>query len=245
MIVGTIRHGADRGVNRAELTEMLARCAIFEAISPPAAAALAGRLQPVTFPRRRTIFVEGQPGYDLYVLLSGKVKIRHRTTDGRESLIAVLGPNDVFGELALFDPGPRTSTVTTVTPVHAVTLDRQALRSTIVTHPEIAEQLLQVLARRLRRTNDNLRDLIFTDVPGRVARQLLDLATRFGASHQGAMCVDHNLSQKELAQLIGSSRETVNKALLDFAQRGWIRYQGTTVHIDEPGELARRAECEI
>jgi CRP/FNR family transcriptional regulator, cyclic AMP receptor protein len=223
------------------VNDVLARAGILQGVTPEAAAALASHLRHLSFPRRHTVFVQGEPGDDLYIILAGKVKIRHRTAAGHETLIAILGPADMFGELALFDPGPRTSTVTTLTEVHAVTMDRHALQAWIVEHPEIAEQLLRVLARRLRRTNDTLCDLIFTDVPGRVAKQLLNLAMRFGSSDADALRVDHQLTQLELAQLVGSSRETVNKALSDFTQRGWIRQQGKTLFIDEPAKLARRA----
>lgn len=225
------------------MDETLARASIFEEIAPDAVDALARHLQRVSFPRRRTVFVEGEPGDDLYVIVSGSVKIRHQTADGRETVFAVLGPGDVFGELALFDPGPRTSTVITLTDVETVRMDRRALRTWIQERPEIAEQLLRVLARRLRHTNNALCDLIFTDVPARVAKQILDLATRFGTSDGGPVLVEHHLTQKELAQLVGSSRETVNKALSDFAQRGWIRQQGKALIIDQPSKLAHRARA--
>lgn len=152
-----------------------------------------------------------------------------------------MGPSDMFGELSIFDPGPRTSSATTITEVRAVSMDRDALRAWIADRPEIAEQLLRVLARRLRRTNNNLADLIFTDVPGRVAKQLLQLAQRFGTQEGGAMRVTHDLTQEEIAQLVGASRETVNKALADFAHRGWIRLEGKSVLISDSERLARRA----
>jgi CRP/FNR family cyclic AMP-dependent transcriptional regulator len=121
-------------------------------------------------------------------------------------------------------------------------MDRDALRAWIADRPEIAEQLLQVLARRLRRTNNNLADLIFTDVPGRVAEQLLALAQRFGTQEDGALRVTHDLTQEEIAQLVGASRESVNKALAEFAHRGWIRIDVTTVWIGDSERLARRAK---
>jgi CRP/FNR family transcriptional regulator, cyclic AMP receptor protein len=152
-----------------------------------------------------------------------------------------MGPSDIFGELAVFDPGPRTSSATTITEVHAVSMDRDALRAWIADRPEIAEQLLRVLARRPRRTNDNLADLIFTDVPGRVAKQLLALAQRFGTQEDGAVRVTHDLTQEAIAQLVGASRETVNKALADFAHRGWIRLEGKSVLICDSERLAGRA----
>lgn len=223
------------------MNEVLARAGIFQGVDPAAVAKLTGRLDPVTFRRGQCVFLEGDAGDRLYVIVEGKVKISRRALDGRENVLAVLGPAEIFGELALFDPGPRTSTVTTLTNVRAMSMDRAALSAWIRDHPEIAEQLLRVLARRLRRTNDIVTDVIFTDVPGRVAKQLLTLAQRFGVREGAALRVDHELTQLELAQLVGSSRETVNKALGEFTQRGWIRVQGKTVFIEAPERLARRA----
>ena len=223
------------------MDEALARAGIFQGVEPTAVAALAKQLQPVDFPRGHVIFNEGEPGDRLYIITTGKVKIGRRSPDGRENLLTIMGPSDMFGELSIFDPGPRTSTATTVTEVRAVTMDRDALKSWIDQRPEIAEQLLRVLARRLRRTNNNLADLIFTDVPGRVAKALLDLSNRFGQPVDGGIRVPHDLTQEELAQLVGASRETVNKALADFAARGWLHLEPRAVVLHDTERLARRS----
>lgn len=223
------------------MDESLVKAGIFQGVDPAAVDALTSALEPVDFPRAHVIFNEGEPGDRLYIVASGKVKIGRRSADGRENLLAVFGPSDMFGELSIFDPGPRTSTATTVTEVRAMTMDRAALREWITKRPDIAEQLLRVIARRLRRTNNMLADLIFTDVPGRVAKALLQLAQRFGAQEAGMLRVTHDLTQEEIAQLVGASRETVNKALADFAHRGWLRLEGKSVLILEPERLARRA----
>jgi CRP-like cAMP-binding protein len=151
--------------------------------------------------------------------------------------MAIIGPSDIFGELSIFDPGPRTSGATTITEVRAVSMDRDALRAWIKHRPEIAVRLLRVLARQLRRTNDDLADLIFTDVPGRVAKQLLRLARRFGSREGDELRVTHDLTQEEIAQLVGASREAVNKTLADFARRDWIRLEGKSVLISDPDAL--------
>lgn len=147
----------------------------------------------------------------------------------------------MFGELTIFDPGPRTSTAITVTAVRDATMDRGALKAWIDQRPDIAYQLLRVLARRLHRTNDSLADLIFTDVPGRVAKTLLEPAQRFGTSEAGSVRVAHDLTQGKIAQLVGASRETVNKALADFTHCGWLRVEGKSVLISDPQRLGRRA----
>jgi CRP/FNR family transcriptional regulator, cyclic AMP receptor protein len=221
--------------------EILARAGIFQGVEPRALSALLTQLRPVDFPRGHTIFAEGEPGDRLYIISSGKVKIVRRSADGRENLLTIMGPPDMFGELSVFDPGPRTSSVITITDVRAVWMDRDALHAWITERPQIAEQLLRVLARRLRRTNNDLADLILTDVPGRVAKQLLALGQRFGTEQDGGLRVTHDLTQVEIAQLVGASRETVNKALADFAQRGWIRLDGKSVLICDSERLAHRA----
>ena len=220
---------------------ILGRAAILQGVEPDGIGALITQLQPIALGPRQVIFAEGDPGDRLYILTSGKVKIGRRSADGREALLTVLGPPDMFGELAIFDPGPRTSTATTLTAVEAVSLDQQALRAWIADRPQITEQLLRVLARRLRRTNDTVTDLIFTDVSARVAKRLLALAQRFGTQQDGVVRVEHNLTRGELAHLVGASRDMVNTTLADFTARGWIRLERTTIFITNSEQLAKRA----
>ena len=223
------------------IQDTLAKAGIFQGVDADAVAALIKEMETLTFSRGTTIFDEGEPGDRLYIIVDGKVKLARHAPDGRENLLSVMGPSDMFGELSIFDPGPRTSSAVCVTEVTAATMDSQMLKQWITDHPEISQQLLRVLARRLRRTNASLADLIFTDVPGRVAKTLLQLANRFGTHEGGALRVNHDLTQEEIAQLVGASRETVNKALATFAHRGWIRLEGKSVLIVDTEHLARRA----
>ena len=223
------------------MDEVLAKAGLFQGVAPEAAEALAGSLSYNDHVRGDTVFAEGEQGDTLYIVLSGKVKVGRKAADGRENMLSVMGPSDMFGELSLFDPGPRTATATVVTDSRLASLAHASLRPWITDRPEIAEQLLRVLARRLRRTNDALADLIFTDVPGRVAKALLGLADRFGTEEAEGVRVHHDLTQEELAQLVGASRETVNKALADFASRGWMRVDSRAVTILDRDRLARRA----
>jgi CRP-like cAMP-binding protein len=220
---------------------ILAQAAIFQGVEASAVRALTEELRPIHVKSGHIFFTEGEPGDRLYIIISGKVKTGRRSSDGREGLFTMRGPSESFGELSVFDPGPRTSTATAISDVGVAPVEGAAMRAWIADRPEVAERLLRVLARRLRRTDDILSDLILADVPGRLAKQLLQLAQRFGVQENGAVRVTHELTQEELAQLIGSSRETVNKALSDFSQRGWIRLEGKSVLIAESGRLARRA----
>ena len=221
--------------------EILARAGIFQGVDPEAVADLISDMESVRYPRGTTIFEEGDPGDRLYIITAGKIKLARHAPDGRENLLSVMGASDMFGELSIFDPGPRTSSAVCVTDVQAATMTSEMLRKWVDDYPSISQQLLRVLARRLRRTNNNLADLIFTDVPGRVAKTLLQLANRFGSQEGGALRVNHDLTQEEIAQLVGASRETVNKALATFAHRGWIRLEGKSVLIVDTESLAKRA----
>jgi len=147
----------------------------------------------------------------------------------------------MFGELSIFDPAPYTSNATAVTEVRAVSIDLDTLQAWIAQRPDIAGQLLADMARRLRQTSNDFTDYMFTDVPGRVAKQLLRMGRRFGVQERGRLRVVHDLTQDEIAGLAGSSRETVNKALAVLARRGLIRVEGKSVVIIDADQLARRA----
>ena len=222
------------------MDQPVTRAAIFRPLGPNVVAAVSQRLLFADYRPGQLIFAEGELGDRLYIIASGKVKVACRAPGGREMVQAVLGPSDMFGELAVFDSGPRSSTATAVTEVRAMFAERAALRACITDHPEIAEQLLRVLARRLRRTIDNQVELMATDARGRLARLLLQLGQQFGSQNDGAIYVSHDLTQEELAQLIGASRETVNQALTDFARRGWIQLSDKSVLILDSEHLMQR-----
>lgn len=223
------------------MDDLRAQVPLFASLDEGAWEALAPRLSRSAGDRGQLLFAEGDVGDALFACLTGKVKISRAAADGRENLLAVLGPGEVFGELSLFDPGERTATATALTDMTMLVFRHADLRPWLQERPDAAEQLLQVLARRLRRTNDAMADLVFTDVPGRVAKALLDLSQRFGVTDGGGTRVRHDLTQEELAQLVGASRETVNKALADFAGRGWLRLESRAVTIVDRDRLERRA----
>jgi CRP-like cAMP-binding protein len=188
----------------------------------------------------QSLFKEGDDGDNLYVVSNGKVKLGTKSPDGRENLLMILGPGDMFGELSLFDSGPRTATATAVTDSKLLTLGQEKVIPWVKEYPEVSLQLLARLASRLRRTNEVVGDLVFSDVPGRVAKALIDLGVKFGEKRSEGFVVNHDLTQEELAQLVGASRETVNKALADFAQRGWLRLEARSVMILDYERLLKR-----
>ena len=214
---------------------------LFAALDDDAANALMASMTASRLERGDVLFREGDRGDRLYVIGEGKIKLGLTSIDGRENLLAILGPGEMFGELSLFDPGPRTATATAVAETQLIALGHEDLNTFLSGRPAVATTMLAALARRLRRTNEALSDLVFTDVPGRVAKALLDLSSRFGRPSEDGLLVAHDLTQEELAQLVGASRETVNKALADFATRGWIKLEARAVVLIDIERIQRRA----
>jgi CRP-like cAMP-binding protein len=171
------------------------------------------------------------------VVLAGLVKLVRPGRHGREMIVALMGPGDEFGEAALFDPAPRSVTAVAVEDGRVARIDATALRREMARRPELADRLLQTAARRVRRSTEAVTELVVLDAAARVARRLLDLHERFGDRDAGVL---HGLTQEELAQLVGVTRETVNKILGDFADQGWLRCEGRAVRVLLPDLLARR-----
>lgn len=220
---------------------ILRQAPLFRELDDEAFEALSSSMGEVALERGSVLFHEGDSGDQLYVVIDGKVKMGRHGASGRENLLAVLGPGQMFGELSVFDPGPRSATATAVTRCTLRMLEHADLTPWLAGRPEVAKGLLGQLAGRLRRANDVVSDLVFSDVPGRVAKALLDLASRFGERTDHGLVVHHELTQEELAQLVGASRETVNKALADFAARGWMRLEPRSVTILDIERVQRRA----
>jgi CRP-like cAMP-binding protein len=224
------------------MEDVLSQAPLFLALDKEAAAALRSTMVEVNLSRGDELFVEGDPGDRLYVIVEGKFKLGTTSGDGRESLLAVLGPGEMFGELSLFDPGPRTATATAITDSKVLGLGHEDLGPWLEGRPGVSKALLEALAQRLRRTNEALADLVFSDVPGRVAKALLELSEKFGTRRDDGLYVSHDMTQEELAQLVGASRETVNKALAEFAQRGWVKLEPRAVLLVDTERLERRAK---
>jgi len=219
---------------------VIRKAPLFTGLDASAADALRASMNLVKLRKGQSLFKEGDDGDHLFVVSSGKVKLGTKSVDGRENLLMILGPGDMFGELSLFDSGPRTATATAVTDSKLLALGQDKVIPWVKEHPEVSLQLLARLASRLRRTNEVVGDLVFSDVPGRVAKALIDLGVKFGDKRTEGLFVNHDLTQEELAQLVGASRETVNKALADFAQRGWLRLEARSVMILDYERLLKR-----
>ncbi|MCL2803875.1 MAG: Crp/Fnr family transcriptional regulator [Micrococcales bacterium] len=223
-------------------SKIIRSAGLFGGLSEDAATSLLAAMTPMRLARGQVLFRHGETGDRLYLIQTAKIKLGTPSPDGRENLLAVLGPGEMVGELTLFDPGPRTATATAVMAGKVLELSHAGMVAWLSQNPTAARQLLAEMAGRLRRTNDALSDMIFTDAPGRIAKTLIDLAERFGEPTDHGIQVTHGLTQEELAQLVGASRETVNKALNGFVARGWIRLEGrgcVLLNLEQLGQRAR------
>ncbi|GAA1688598.1 Crp/Fnr family transcriptional regulator [Mycolicibacterium murale] len=187
-----------------------------------------------------TVFTEGDTDDRLYVVVDGKVALGCHCEDGRQCVFAVVGRSEMFGEESALDHGPRTSCAVTLTQVEVICIPRQVLRSWLAADPGMTDQIFRVMARRIRRSHNRITDVAYADVPSRVAKNLLGLAQQFGVQRDGDIVVTTDLTQEQFAQLVGTTRESVNKALCEFSERGWIQTDGTTIVIHDSAPLSGR-----
>jgi len=188
--------------------------------------------------RNQVIFHQDDPGDSLYVVLSGRVRIVLPSPEGEDIVLAVFASRDCFGELSLLDGKPRSATAIAQDACEVLTLGRFEFLEHVAGHPAVALQVLQTLAARLRRTNVLLADFAFMDLSARLAKRLLELARTQGERTGPHAPISIQITQGELASLVGSRRESVNKELHAFAERGLLVIQRGCILIKDPEVLA-------
>jgi CRP/FNR family cyclic AMP-dependent transcriptional regulator len=226
------------------LVASIARIPFFAGLDADALGRVAATLRTRRFRRGEVIFHAGDPGDALFLIMTGEIKISLPSETGDEAILATLRVGDVFGELALLDGAPRSATATCLVATETVVLPRVAFRELIATEPAVRDALLASLAGELRRLTMHVEELHFLDMTGRVAARLVRLAGEVGRSDgDGVIRLPSTLTQGELAAMVGSTRQTVNKLLGQFADDGLIRLDRSGMVIaDLPGlvEMARR-----
>ncbi|MDH3743845.1 MAG: Crp/Fnr family transcriptional regulator [Acidobacteriota bacterium] len=180
-------------------------------------------LQRRKFAGGTNIITVAQPGEVIFVLLQGSVKIYVDQIDGSEVILAFLGPGDTVGEMGLIGSSGRSASVLTLEETVCLAMDRGSFRVCLKTVPGLSFNLVQLLSRRLRLANEQVQALSTLDVRGRVARQLLAFAQRYGeAGSTAEVSIPLRLTQTDLASLVGASRERVNQVIVDFKDRRFI-----------------------
>lgn len=222
------------------MAQVIGRVPLFAGLSPEQAARLEEVTQRRTFKRGEVIFHKGDSGSTLFMIVLGQVKILLPSDSGEEALLAVLDAGDFFGELSLIDEQPRSATVVATEQTETLVLHRDDFLNFLSTNPGLAIDMLRVLAQRLRETDEFIEDAIFLDVPGRLAKKLLELAGTYGRETPDGTVIGLRLTQQELATMVGATRESVNKHLRAYRSRGYIEIDRQRIVILRPKELQRR-----
>ena len=216
---------------RDALTEALARVWIFQELSQEELAHLSELAQTKIYKPRETIVEKGDSATEFFVLLRGRAKVGAPGADGSHAAINVMGPGEVFGEIAILDGQPRSATVTTLEECEMAVVNKAAFNDLLTASPSIAVKLLNVLAGRVRELTTRIEDRSFLDVPARLAKQLLWLAKSHGVESGRAVRIDLRLSQQELGDLVGATRESVNKQLREWTRGGILRQERDCIEI--------------
>lgn len=185
---------------------------------------------------REVVVRQGDEQGDLYAVVAGRLKVSIANVDGDEMVLSILGPGDVFGEIALLDRQPRSASVSALEACDLLVVERRPFHDLLLRVPALALSLMQVMAKRLRELTDHAQDVSLLGVSARLARALLALARRFGERRAGKLEVALKLSQQELGEMVGATREMVNKCLRKWSDAGLIEVAaGKLVINDEDG----------
>jgi CRP/FNR family cyclic AMP-dependent transcriptional regulator len=217
-------------------TDVLKKVPLFSDLSEAELARFADVTREREYPKNSVILFEDDPGDALYIVSSGQVKVVLIGEDGREVILSVLGDGDFFGEMALIDDEPRSAHVIAMRDSQLLVLRRDDFQAELVAQPKIGLKLLRVLVQRLRRADEKIGGLVLLDVNGRVARLLLDLADEGGGPK-----ITRRLTHHTIAQMIGSSRETVSRAMRELVDRGLIEVTRREISIKSREGLAMLA----
>ena len=209
---------------------------LFSRLADEELARVAALARERAYPRNSVILFEDDPGDALYVVVTGQVKVVLVGEDGREVILAVLGEGDFFGEMALIDDEPRSAHVMAMEDAKLLVLRRDDFHEALDKHPRIALGLLRALSRRLRRADDKIGALVMLDVLGRVARLLLE----FADETDGAK-ITRKITHHTIAQMIGSSRETVSRTMRELVERDLIEVQRKAIIIKNRNALEAAA----
>jgi CRP/FNR family cyclic AMP-dependent transcriptional regulator len=201
---------------------------LFEGVLDAELRSLAERTVTRAYPKQAIIVNEGDESDSLYLILSGRVKIYLADEHGKELILAIKGPGQYFGEMVL-DEQPRSASVMTLEPAQFAILSRADFKAFVLSHPDVALQLIQNLIRVARGLNRNVRNLAMLDVYGRVARILLELAVE----RDGKLVIPEKLTQKDIAARVGASREMINRILRDLTAGGYVSVEDGRITINK------------
>ena len=215
--------------------ELISRCSLLRDLPQPALDSVIQKGSRRQLNARDVVFGRGEAGSDIYFLLDGGVKVATISRDGKEAIFDVLVSGDFFGEMSLFDGKPRTGTVTALVPSALFVLGKGAFLELLASHPPLSVRLVQTLVGRLRVVDDFVGDVLFLHAEARLAKRVVALARMFGRTgDQGEIRIDLRVSQQEIANLVGITRESVNKQFRGWERAGAISLDGGCLVLRQP-----------
>lgn len=191
--------------------------------------------------RREELFHKGDTSGEVYVIVRGKLKALTTSAEGDDVVFSILGPGEVFGEVALLGATPRTATVSAIEDCQLLVIDRCDFMSFLRTNPEVSVKLLSVLAIRLKRVSELVEDTLFLNLPMRLAKKLLSFSRTYGKEETDGIRIDVKLSQEEWGDLVGTTRESINKQMRKWIKAGIVRVDEGCVVVLNPVELEKLA----
>lgn len=215
---------------------MLSTRSILRDLSDTDRSVVHSRCKPLRVDKKEEVITQGSEGRDMFIVMSGQLKISALSEQGKELAFGLLGPGDTFGEMGMLDGQARSATVTTIEPCELLVLARSTFEQLVRDYPSLAINLMVILSQRLRHTSRLYEDAVFLGVQNRLARFLIH-TSRAEDSAQGTYSLDVSLSQYELGTLVNASRESINKLLNDWEECGWIEREKGKIRIVKPDEL--------
>jgi CRP/FNR family transcriptional regulator, cyclic AMP receptor protein len=219
----------------------MARSPLFNGIEPDELTRIALTMTRHRYRHDEVIFHEGDPGDSLHVVVEGRVKITRESAEGEEAIVVVLQAGDTFGELVLLDGAPRSATATAMEPTETMTMARSTFVELVEGGSPFRTQLLTGIARRIRRLTDQLAEVHFLDLAGRLALQLTRLAEEAEPGATADILLSRSLTQSDLAAMVGGTRQRVNQIIGDFTDEGLVAHDGGHLVIRDLERLRSRS----
>lgn len=228
-------------VTPAKRLELLRNVELFDGLDEQQLLGICEVVRTKTLKRKEELFHKGDDGRQVFIVIKGKLKALTTSIGGDDVVFSILGPGEVFGEVALLGGIQRTATVSAIEACELLVIDRRDFMAFLVTHPDISVNLLQVLALRLKQVSELVEDTLFLNLPLRLAKKLHALARLYGQTVEGGVRVDLKLSQEEWGDLVGATRESINKQVRLWVEEGMVRVEKGYIVIQQPNELQKLA----
>ena len=220
--------------------EFLSQVPLFHSLSEEAMKGLLANIRKIRFKKGEALFKKGMEGDSLFIIKRGKVKIVIGSEDGEEIILAIFSVGDFFGEMSLLDGMPRSADAVAIEDTEVMMLNRREFINFLIGNEQAIRSILQSLSMRLRKTDDMLEDTCFLNISERVRKKLLELAESYGIEEKKSILIDLDITQRELAGMVGATRESVNKSLRILREKGIISTEGGRIRIHNLNLLRKR-----